>query len=382
MKSDPSSAPGQRLGTEPSSLPQDRAQRRWWIGAALVALAATVAATGWYVHQRQQRADARQQAHERLATAEQMRNLAQASAYAAEIEAAGSLCAGGDRETAWGTFDDLWLRAPSPSAKAAAQSAQAECGMAWLRELEISGYEKYVGIAQVVMPVLGRELGSAQEGARRGDLEAHLGWADFLRSPNGRPTAAAFAHYRRAVEADAQNPYANAMWAHNAAQRGDSDDAVAARFDTALASGRETAFVRWMQIVVANGDMARLARVIRSFNDARKRGEARPHGAELLYPLLCEQGMMRPEHRPALLNALSAEDAIATIEWVQPHETVRDEREPLWHLCGSAYLVHAHRYGEAEVAIRRALKLMGSAYKGGSWERWAMEQLARIKAGK
>jgi hypothetical protein len=233
----------------------------------------------------------------------------------------------------------------------------------------------------VVAPVLGREVAVAQ-GARLGDLEAHLGWAEFLRSPEGRANAAAAAHYRRALDADPRNPYANAMWAHNAALRGDSDDVVAARFDTALSSGRELPYVRWMQIVVANHDGARLARVLQSFNEGRKRGEPRPHGAELLFPLLCEHGLLRADRRTALLDALPADDAIATIEWVQPHETVRDEREPLWHLCGSAYLVHAHRYAEADVIIKRTLKTMGSVFKGGRWEHWAMEQLARFKSAK
>lgn len=376
MKPDPSTVPEPRHGTSPSA---ERAgsRRWWWIGALLLALAAA-AATGWHLHRQQQRTDARARAHARLATEEKARDQAAARAYSSDIEAAGSRCSGGDRESAWAAFDELWLRAPSAPAKAAAQSAQADCGMAWLRELDIGGYDKFVEIAQIVAPVLGREAAAAQ-GARLGDLEAHLGWAEYLRSPKSR---AAAAHYQRALAADAQNPYANAMWAHNGAQRGDSDAVVAARFDSALASGRDTPFVRWMQIVVANSDGARLARVLQSFNEARKRGEARPHGAELLYPLLCEQQLPRSENRMALLNALSADDALATIEWVQPHETVRDEREPLWHLCGSAYLVHAHRYAEADEIIKRALKVMGNNFKGSGYERWANEQLARFKGVK
>jgi hypothetical protein len=378
MKNDPSSVP-EALRAAGTSARWLRLRRWWWIGVPVLALAA--AGTGWYLHQRQDRVDARTRAHARLASEEKARDQAQARAYTSDVEAAASLCAGGDRESAWATFDELWLRAPSAAGKAAAQSAQADCGMAWLRELEISGYEKFAGIALIVAPVLGREAGVAQ-GARLGDLEAHLGWAQFLRSTHGRAAAAAMAHYQRALDADPRNPYANAMWAHNGAQRGDSDDVIAARFDAALSSGREMPFVRWMQIVVANNDIARLARVLRSFDEGRKRGEPRPHGAELLYPLLCEQGLMRPEHRMALLDALPADDAIATIEWVQPHETVRDEREPLWHLCGSAYLVHEHRYAEADVIIKRTLKSMGSVFKGGRWERWAMEQLARFKPAK
>ncbi len=353
--------------------------RGWWTGLLVLLLVAAGAA--WYLRQQQQRVDARQHALARLAAEEKARDQAQARAYAGDVEAAGSLCDGGDRESAWATFDELWLRAPSAAGKAAAQSAQADCAMGWLRDLETSGYEKFAGIAQRVMPVLGREVAVAH-GARLGDLQAHLGWAQFLRSPEGRATDAAVLHYQRAIAADPHNPYANAMWAHNGAQRGDSDDVVAARFETALASGREMAFVRWMQVVVANDNSARLARVLQSFNEGRKRGEPRPHGAELLYLLLCEQALMRTQYRMALLNALPADDAIATIAWAQPHQTVRDEREPLWHLCGSAYLVHAHRYAEADAIIRRTLKTMGSAYKGGAYERWAMEQLARFKAAK
>jgi hypothetical protein len=376
MKRDPSSAAEQRHADTPSarSARSSRSRRWWWIGVPVLVLAA--AGSGWYLQQ-QQRVEARRHALTRLAAEEKARDQAQAHAYVREVEAAGSLCVGGDRESAWRTFDDLWLRAPSAAGKVAAQTAQADCGMSWLRELEISGYEKFADIALRVMPVLGREAAVSQ-GARLGDLHAHLGWAHFLRAPEGRATAAALSHYQRAVDADPRNPYANAMWA----QRGDSDDVVAERFETALASGREMVFVRWMQVGVANNDRARLARVLQSFNEGRKRGEPRPHGAELLFTLLCEHELLRLDHRMVLLDALPADDAIATIEWVQPHETVRDEREPLWHLCGSAYLVHAHRYAEADAIITRTLKTMGSVFRGGRWEQWAMEQLARFKPAK
>ena len=90
--------------------------------------------------------------------------------------------------------------------------------------------------------------------------------------------------------------------------------------------------------------------------------------------------MINGYNRTKLFAALPTDDAIATISWMQPLDALPEARKHLWHLCGSAYLVHAGRYAEADAIVKRTLAAMGSGYKGGSYERWAMEQLGRFKA--
>jgi tetratricopeptide (TPR) repeat protein len=350
--------------------------RRWsWVGAALLVAGGAVA---WWTYQ--QRIEAQQQEQE-LREAQQRaqaREQDAAQAYAKELQAAIGLCTGGDYASAWSNFDELSARAPSASSKAAAQTAQADCGMVWLRDVSVRDGQTFSSITQKIVPVLGREVAAAQ-GSRLADLHAHLGWAEYLRWRDGQRTTPAV-HYQRAIDVDPQNPYANAMWAHNSVLRRDaSADVVAARFEAALASGRETPFVRWMQAVLVDIQGDQLVPVLRSLDQGRKRGEARPRGAESLYRRWCESDLINGYNRPKLFAALPPDDAIATIAWIQPLEALPEERRPLWHLCGSAYLVHAGRHADADAIIKRTLQSMGSAYKGGSYERWAMEQLGRFK---
>ena len=346
----------------------------WWLGAALVIAGA---GTAWWLQQQRletQRIERERQEAQRQA---QARDEAAAQAYAKEVQAASSLCTGGDHASAWGNFDELQARTAPPASKATAQAAQADCGMTWLREIVVPQGETFSSITQKIVPVLGREIAVAQ-GTRAADLHAHLGWAEYLRWRDGRQTTPAV-HYQRAIEADARNPYANAMWAHNSVLRRDATpDVIAARFETALASGRETPFVRWMQAVIVDIQADQLVPVLRSLNAGRQRAEARPRGAASLYRRWCEMELLQPHLRPSLFGALETDDAIATIAWLQPLDALPEERKHLWHLCGSAYLVHAGRQAEADAIVKRTLAAMGSAYKGGSHERWALEQLRRF----
>ncbi len=350
-------------------------RRWWWLGAALVVAGAS---TAWWVQQQRleaQRQEQVRQASERQALA---REAAAAVAYAKELEAATTLCTGGDYASAWSNFDELSARAPAAASKAAVQSAQADCGMTWLRNISVRDGQTFSSITQKIVPVLGREVAAAQ-GTRQGDVHAHLGWAEYLRWRDGQRTTPVV-HYQRAIDVDPKNPYANAMWAHNSVLRRDAAaDVIAARFETALSSGRETPFVRWMQAVLVDIQGDQLVPVLRSLNEGRKRGEPRPRGAEALYRRWCESDLMQGYNRAKLFDALPNDDAIATITWMQPLEALPAERQPLWHLCGSAYLVHAGRHAQADEIIKRVLQSMGSAYKGGSYERWALEQLARFK---
>ncbi len=361
-------------------------RQRTWLAAA-TAVVALAGAAGWQIQQRraadeQQRIAAqRQRAQEEAQRLASEREAQAVSAFTREVEAAVGVCSGGDRDAAWTNFEDLAPRAPTPASRALAQSAQADCAMAWLRNVSVPAGQTFESVTSKLVPLLGREVAVAQ-GQRLGDLNAHMGWAEYLRWRDGKRTDPPI-HYRRAIEADPRNPYANAMWAHNSVLRRDATQAdVDARFATALAAGRERPFVRYMQAVIADIQGDQLPAVLRSLDEGRRSGEPAPRGADALYRLWCERDLVSaPVSRRELLAVFeSADDAIATIAWLQPLAALPDERKHLWHLCGSAYLVNAGRHGEADAIIRRTLQAMGKAYEGGSWERWAKEQLARFKA--
>lgn len=333
-----------------------------WLAAALV-LALVLAGAWWW----QYRA-AREAAHAEAARQAALAQLTQAT------QAAASLCQAGSFAAAWKNFDELLA---NPDAAAVARPAQADCAMAWLRGLSRGEGDTFSRTVNKLLPVLGRELATARE-LRAGDLHAHIGWGEYLRSRDGLPTDPV-AHYERALQTDAANPYGNAMLAHYRAAHGGSMAELGRLFDTALAADRDTAFVRRMQIAVALNHGDKFALALKAVNQARQRGEPLPANAERVYWRWCESGLRYASDRAQLLPALSAADALATMAWLQPLESVPPERQPLWHLCQATLLAHGGQKQQALQVLNELLARMGPKYAGGSYERWANEQLAALK---
>jgi hypothetical protein len=332
------------------------------LGAASLLGALILAAGGLWWRQAEQRAE--QEAARRAALAQ----LTQAT------QAAARLCQAGSFAPAWKNFDQLLAR---PEAAAVVEAAQADCAMLWLRKLSRSGQEGFAGTVDTLLPVLGRELARA-DAQRQGDLHAHIGWGEYLRWRDGR-TADPLAHYERAIAADPANPYGNAMWAHYLATRDGSAAEVDRLFDAALASGRATPFVRQMQIAVALNHGDRLPLGLRAANQARQRGEPLPAGAAGLYRRWCESGLRHASDRARLLPVLGTEDALATLAWLQPVDSLPPERQPLWRLCEATLLAHGGRREQAERSLNDLLARLGPGHAGGSYERWAKEQLQALR---
>ena len=93
---------------------------------------------------------------------------------------------------------------------------------------------------------------AAARGERRADLQAHLGWADFLRGRDGIATDPA-ALYRNALADDAGNVYAHTMWAHWLVwQGGKLEGEVRQHLEAAARSPREHPWLRRMQFAIAS----------------------------------------------------------------------------------------------------------------------------------
>ena len=153
--------------------------------------------------------------------------------------------------------------------------AQADCGMVLVAHARLTGNEaRFRDVVDPITPVLSQALETAG-GARAADLLAHLGWPTSC----GRGTASvgcAESFYRRAIEQDPANPYANAMWGHWILWRHGSLAEAQARFQ--LARGREREYVRWLQIValLLFSDAPLEFEAVRVANEMRGSGEPVP----------------------------------------------------------------------------------------------------------
>lgn len=131
---------------------------------------------------------------------------------------------------------------------AAVGTAQEDLAMAWLDDAHLKEAESFASFSERLTPVLQRGLLDAQ-GMRKGDLLAHLGWAQFLRSRDGiGGLQSPESFYRQALAADPNNVYAHTMWGHWILWHTDSLDEAQAHFAAALAGGRERGYVRRMQL--------------------------------------------------------------------------------------------------------------------------------------
>ena len=152
--------------------------------------------------------------------------------------------------------------------------------MDWLENIRVTvGGGTFTAIVDKVAPVLAG-CAATNEAPRAADCHAHLGWADVLRAREGAGGLNPIAHYQRALKIERDNVYAHTMWGHELLRTPHSIAEARARFDAALASGRERSFVRLMQLSgLLSGTNAELENeAVRVVNDMRKNGEAIPGG--------------------------------------------------------------------------------------------------------
>ena len=159
--------------------------------------------------------------------------------------------------------------------RAMVRSRQEDFAMAWLENTRLSGAQKFTDIASKVSPTLALGAGQAA-GTRRGDLLAHLGWAEFLSRRDGVSTADPTTRYREALVADPHNPFALAYLGHWETWRHGNLKTANDYFAAALATGREHDWVRRMQLSALRNvfpDADASAEYLRAVNEMRINGE-------------------------------------------------------------------------------------------------------------
>lgn len=308
--------------------PRSRRGRVLALLAAVLVVAGVLGAWG-YTHWQQQRADAAQAIERQRAEEAQLATLG---------TAARQLCESGDHALAWQRYDKADARFPD---RPALRQAREDCGMRWLREIHVeSGKQTFTDIVNRVLPVLAQGAASST-GQRAGDLLAHMGWADYLRSREGAIRLDPVAHYRKALAADAGNVFAHAMWGHHTMVKREPISQAREHFGAALASGRERAFVRTLQFaaMLYHVDPTGSVEAARVANDMRLATEAlAPEQRERLWTSVYYRGLLSRE-RGDFVAALTqggdpatkrAAEHAATFAWLFPQAQLREERATLW----------------------------------------------------
>jgi hypothetical protein len=231
--------------------------------------------------------------------------------------------------------------APSSSTVAAAQE---QLAMESLHGVGVDQFRgdrsQFITFVDEVQPILTRGASEAT-GERLANLQAHLGWADYLRELGGIGGLDPVAHYRRALETDPGNLYAHAMWGFHLLRTRRSAPAVAEaqrHFAAALESRREREYLRWLQIGgllqtytnVWIDDLEREAEAIRVVNAMRLDGEPQPDGWTAPGALkrriwaIYHFEVVNGRDAAPILTALPPDEHLATFLWLFPEDDLQE----------------------------------------------------------
>jgi len=327
-------------------------RRRLRIAAVAALGLVALAAVGIVVSRHSQQSRAEQARLEA-----QQRDLAQAAS-------ARELCDSGGHAVAMVQLNELVAGRQPP---AQVLDAREDCAMRWLREMRATaGRTTFTEQVAQTQPVLLQGLPRAS-GARAADLRSHIGWGEYLRGRDGAAGADPVAHWRRALADDADNVYANAMWARQMLNRGGRFHEAKTLFAKAEASARDRPFVRALQFggtLGGNIETARYAVVVA--DQMRRGGEAiEQHHRDALWSGALGASLMHADARATLFTALPPAQLLETFDWLYPDAEVRDERRMLWRFVRATLLANngdrvAARAGfESLVAELRAANRSG-----------------------
>ena len=230
-----------------------------------------------------------------------------------------------DYEGAWASFEGALKTAESGGklAKLTGQlsretitlrEAQEDLAMEWVKNIARPEGQTFSRIVDQLVAVLNRGASNAT-GARKADLLAHVGWANFLRWRDGNRQLNPEQQYRQALEIDSANPYAHAHWGHWMLwSRGTSLEEAKRHFSAALASGRARDYVRRIQLAaLQNLGVDGEGNFLGVINEMRKNNEridpSARNRASAIYTFSCRYG---DDRFPRLLAAVPATEQLAT----------------------------------------------------------------------
>ena len=201
-----------------------------------------------------------------------------------------------------------------------AQKREAQAAMLWLENAH-SKDKSFTELANQLVPVLDKALSDAK-GPAAADLLAHIGWANFLRyreNPADRDLVAR--SYHDALRIDPKNPYAHAMAGHWILWNNGKVEDANLEFSAALASGREHAFVRDLQLAAFNNELSETndAQLLCIVNEMRVNQEPiKTVYRNNTYNRVFNYRTGDPEGLTAVLtgSGLKPEETLATYDWL------------------------------------------------------------------
>jgi tetratricopeptide (TPR) repeat protein len=277
---------------------------------------------------------------------------------ATELIAAGKLQqAARDYRAAW---TSLGKAAELRASDSRIRAAREDLAMAWLDDIRgSSGQTPFSAIVDTLVPVLSRGA-AAGGGARKADLLAHLGWADFLRWRDGQRGLEPAERYRQALAVDSHNVYAHAMLGHWMLWNGGSPEDANRHFASALRSGRERPYVRHLELAaLTNMTDAGELEMLRVANEMRKGDEPMdPDGRDRIWNAYYSRMVSSPaeDSIDQLFAAVPPAEHVATYRWVFENTGYVESKGALYQYL-LARLQEAAGQREPALATYRSVRL-------------------------
>lgn len=340
------------------------AHRRRMQTAAVAALVLVALATagGLYYRHAQQRA------------AEQARLMA----LQAQAASARELCDSGSHALALAQLNELVVGRQPP---AQVLDAREDCAMRWLREMRATvGRTTFAEQVAQAQPVLLQGL-ARSEGVRAADLRSHIGWGEYLRGREGAAGADPVAHWTRALADDADNVYANGMWARQMLQRGGRFDEAMALFEKAEASGRDRPFLRSLQFGGTLGGRIEAARYALEVADRMRRGGEviEDHHRDALWSSALGYPLLSADARAVVFAALPPAQLLQTFDWLFPEARVSDERRALWRFVRATLMANNGEREAARAEFESLVSSLRAAHREGRLLDEAQRGLDRVR---
>lgn len=218
----------------------------------------------------------------------------------------------------WSAWRSLEQASQADPGSAKVQTAQEDLAMEWLEKIEVKEKEGFSDIAEKLEPVLTRGVASAKSKSRQADLLAHVGWSYFLRIREGRYGLDPAGVYAEAVKKDANNPYAQAMWGHWILWNDGPLEDAEQHFSAGLASHRQQAFVRQLQLAaLMNGGESYESEIIRVANAIRMEHGAPDHALQHGVFSIYYFKLLHPNRATTrFINAVPPAEHVATFRWL------------------------------------------------------------------
>jgi len=259
------------------------------------------------------------------------------------------------------------------------RTAQEDLVMEWLDNIRIPEGQTFSSIVTKITPILDRGLRTV-EPRRKADLQAHIGWAAFLRFKRGESTLQPEEDYRKALRLDPENPYANAMLGHWILWM--TKDFATARqyFDAAIAAGRAEDCVRKLQFAAlrnastadADLEMIQVANAMRK-KDQPVEPEDKKRIWSVYYSFLRDNDEYKIEK---LLRILPSDEHLATFQWLFENVSSFDEARKMYYV-GLLYEASGRRAEALQTFQSLSVSLAGEYGTLPSLARTALERLSK-----